>query len=735
MRNRTRERKSNSRVNRKLGNLLKCMCLSKQSHSTNEMIPSSESLAAKDYSESAYSSQVVGENDKKPDTGSIEEAELSLRDTGSLSYEEARALLGRYEYQKGNIEAALHVFEGIDIATVTTKIKISLAKRAEPRKRRSHNYNYTAPPLSPHALSLLLEAIYLKSKSLQILGKYKEAAQSCKVVLDIVESSLPEGIPENFGTDSKLQETINNAVELLPSLYQLADLPQEAILSFRRALLNHWNLNEETVAKIQKEFAIFLLYSGSKEADPPNLRSQMGSSFVPRNNMEEAILLLMILLRKVRLKRIEWDQSVLDHLSYALSACGGLKALGKELEELLPAIIDKKERHLLLSLCYYGQGDGLTALNLLRNVYKHDDPNCVSSLLMGSKICGENRDFAEEGVSLGKRAIHVLENKCEELVGVANSLLGISLSGYSRSSLSESERVNWQAEAIQCLETADRLTRMNDSRIVYELCLENADQRKLDVALGQAKRLIKLEGGSQARSWLLLARILSGQKRFLDGETIINAALEQTGKWDQGELLRTKAKLQIAQGHVKRAIETYTQLLAVLQVQNKSFPTQKKNLEVGRIHVKDLELKTWHDLAMVYISLSQWRDAEACLLKSEALNYYSPSRWHITGLLYEAKGLEKEALQAYENALDIYPGHVESLVSTAMVLRRFGGKSGPVIRSFLTEALRLDRMNSSAWFKLGQFYKDEGPMCITEAVDCFEAASILMETDPIEPFR
>lgn len=85
--------------------------------------------------------------------------------------QEARALLGRYEYQKGNIEAALHVFEGIDIATITPKIKISLAIRAQPRKKRSHNY--ATPPLSPHALSLLLEAIFLKSKSLQILGRYK----------------------------------------------------------------------------------------------------------------------------------------------------------------------------------------------------------------------------------------------------------------------------------------------------------------------------------------------------------------------------------------------------------------------------------------------------------------------------------------------------------------------------------------------------------------------------------
>ncbi|KAK9067531.1 hypothetical protein SSX86_011642 [Deinandra increscens subsp. villosa] len=691
MRNKNRNQNI-SRSTRRFGKILKCLCSGEKSGSTNEMIPSSGSVAT-----NGCSSQIVDEHDKKPkpDAGSIEEAELSLRESGSINYEEARALLGRYEYQKGNIEAALHVFEGIDISTVTPKIKISLGKALEASRKRSHKY--TNPPLSVHALSLLLEAIYLKSKSLQILGRYKEAAQSCKVILDIVESSLPEGLPENFGAECKLQETLCNSVELLPELWQLAESPHDAILSFRWALLHKWNLNEETTAKIEKDFAVFLLYSGSEEAAQPNLRSQMDTSFVPRNNIEEAILLLMILLRKVNIKKIKWDPSLVDHLSYALSICNGLGPLSKQLEELLPSVIDKKERHLLLSLCYYGQGDSLSALTLLKNIYKYDDPSCVSALLMASKICGENPDFVEEGVILAKRAINVLENRCDEMEGVANSLLGVSLSGQTK--------------------------------------LEYADQRKLDSALSQAKHLIKLESGSRIQSWLLLARILSGQKRFLDGETIINAALEQTGKWDQGELLRTKAKLQIAQGQIKNAVETYTRLLAVLQVQNKSFPSQKKNLEGGGKHYKDLELETWHDLAMLYISLSQWRDVEACLLRSEAISYYSSSRWQITGLLYEAKGLDKEALKAYEFALDMDPGNVQSLVSMAMVLRRLGGKSGPVIRSFLTEALRLDRMNPWAWYNLGQFYKDEGPGFIKEAVDCFEAASILEETEPVEPFR
>ena len=85
--------------------------------------------------------------------------------------QEARALLGRYEYQKGNIEAALHVFEGIDISTVAPKIKAALARRGERRRRSSQNL--ATPPISIHAVSLLLEAFFIKSKSLQALGRFK----------------------------------------------------------------------------------------------------------------------------------------------------------------------------------------------------------------------------------------------------------------------------------------------------------------------------------------------------------------------------------------------------------------------------------------------------------------------------------------------------------------------------------------------------------------------------------
>lgn len=730
--NRVARGRRRSDIRRNFQKIMNCLCSGEQLRAANEMVPSSESLAINDHGSEIFSR--AAELAKKPDTGNIEEAELSLRESGCLNYEEARALLGRYEYQKGNVEAALHVFEGIDISTVAPKIKSSLSRRGEQRRRSSQNF--ATPPLSMHAVSLLLEAIFLKSKSLQALGRFKDAAESCKVILDIVESSLPEGLPEYLGADCKLQETLTKAVELLPELWKLADCPNEAILSYRQALLHPWNLDPETTARIQKEFAIFLLYSGG-EASPPNLRSQMDSSFVPRNNLEEAILLFMILLRKVSLKRIEWDPSILDHLSFALSISGDTRALANQVEELLPGVIDRKERYYTLALCYYGAGEDFVALNLLKKLFSNgEDPNRTSALLMASKISGEDPNLAEEGVLFARHALVSLDGKCDQLESTANYLLGISLSSQSKAAVTDTERASKQSEALRVLDTAGKLTRMSDPVILYHLSLENAEQRKLNAALFYAKSMLKQEGGSSVKGWLLLARILSAQRLFADAETVIDAALDQTGKWDQGELLRTKAKLHIAQGHLRRAIETYTRLLAVLQVQKKNLSSAKKSYKSGQRSSRSLEVEVWHDLAYMYINLSQWHDAELCLSKSKSISPYSAVRWHVTGFLYESKGLYKEALKAFLTALDIDPTHVPSLVSAAVVLRKLGDQTQAVVQSFLMEALRLDRMNHSAWYNLGLSYEAKGAASSAlEAAECFETAIFLEESAPVEPFR
>ena len=56
----------------------------------------------------------------------------------------------------------------------------------------------------------------------------------------------------------------------------------------------------------------------------------------------------------------------------------------------------------------------------------------------------------------------------------------------------------------------------------------------------------------------------------------------------------------------------------------------------------------------------------------------------------------------------------------------------PVARSLLSDALRIDPTNRKAWYYLGLVHKYDGR--IADATDCFQAASMLEESDPIESF-
>lgn len=87
-------------------------------------------------------------------------------------FKEARALLGRLEYQRGNFDAALQVFEGIDVRALAPRMIRAIAERTKQRKPRSKMDNVLPNVMSMHSVSLLLEAILLKSKSLKELGRY-----------------------------------------------------------------------------------------------------------------------------------------------------------------------------------------------------------------------------------------------------------------------------------------------------------------------------------------------------------------------------------------------------------------------------------------------------------------------------------------------------------------------------------------------------------------------------------
>ncbi|XP_061969755.1 protein NPG1 [Populus nigra] len=668
----------------------------------------------------------TSEVEAKLDEGNIQEAESSLREGLSLNFEEARALLGRLEYQRGNVEAALHVFDGIDLQVAIQRLQPSFSEKQPSRKGRSRGDSQHA--VSQHSASLVLEAIYLKAKSLQKLGRLNDAAHECKRVLDAVEKIFHQGIPD-VQVDNRLQDTVRQAVELLPELWKQAGCYHEAMSAYRRALLSQWNLDDDNCSRIQKAFAVFLMHSGV-EAGPPSLAAQVDGSYVPKHNLEEAILLLMILVRKFYLGKIVWDPSVLEHLTFALSLCGQTSVLAKELEEIMPGVFHRVDRWNTLALCYSAVGQNKAALNLLRkSLHKHEQPDDLIALLLAAKICSEDSHLAAEGVGYAQRAITNAQGRDEHLKGVAIRMLGLCSGKQATTSPSDFERSHLQSEALKLLDAAISLEK-NNPDLLFELGMLYAEQRNLNTALRYAKRFIDATGGSLLKGWRLLAQILSAQQRFSEAEVVIDAALDETAKWEQGPLLRLKAKLKTSQSLPMDAIETYRYLLALVQAQRKSFGPLRSVSQAGDDRVDEYEV--WHGLADLYSRLSHWKDMEVCLGKARELKQYSAEVLYTEGVMLQGRGQVEEAMSAYINALLLDPSFVRCKILIGALLSKRDSNALPVARSILSDALKIEPTNRMAWYYLGIIHRVDGR--IADAADCFQAASMLEESDPIENF-
>ncbi|XP_071688127.1 protein NPG1 [Rutidosis leptorrhynchoides] len=657
------------------------------------------------------------------DAGKFDEAESDLREGLSLNSEEARALLGRLEYQRGNVEAALKVFESIDIHATIERLE-SISTDKIPKKSRDSGLS--GPQ---QGAILLLEAIYLKTKSLQKLDRINDAAEECKKVLDAVEKIFPQGIPDAF-VETKLQETISRVVELLPQLWAEAGSYQEAVSSYRRSLLTQWNLDNNSCARIQLNFAVLLLYSGV-EAGPPTTTTKVEGTYVPKSNLEEAILLLMICMRKFSLGQVKWDPRVVEHLTFALSICNQTPILAKQLEEVIPGVIHRVDLWKTLALCCSAVNDRKTALDLLKKaLHKHERPFDIPSLLLAAKICSEDGFLAAEGAEFAQRAVNNCSKKSDEhLKGVCLRVLGLCYGKQASVSSSDYERSNLQSKALKSLDEAISLEPEN-SDMVFELAIQYAMHRNLNNALRLAKQYIDVTGGSMLRGWRLLALILSAQQRFQEAEVVTDAALDETGKWDQGPLLRLKAKLRIAQSRHMDAIETYRHLLALIQAQKKTYGPLHSTHEIENDRVDEYEV--WQGLANLYSSLARWKDAEICLGKAREIIECSSKTLHTEGTIYQRRGEIDEALATYVNSLLVEASYVPSKISIGAIMYDRGLPMLPVARTMLSDALRLEPTNRMAWLHLGFVHKLDGRL--SDAIDSFQAASMLEESDPIESF-
>lgn len=113
-------------------------------------------------------------------------------------------------------------------------------------------------------------------------------------------------------------------------------------------------------------------------------------------------------------------------------------------------------------------------------------------------------------------------------------------------------------------------------------------------------------------------------------------------------------------------------------------------------------------------------------------SYKTARLFSSSGVIKEKQGRINEGLAAYINALLLEPKYVPCKILISTLLTKMGEKMLPVARTLLSDSLRLEPTNYLAWYHLAMVHKAAGRL--SDAMDCFQAASMLEESEPVESF-
>jgi tetratricopeptide repeat protein 7 len=278
-------------------------------------------------------------------------------------------------------------------------------------------------------------------------------------------------------------------------------------------------------------------------------------------------LLLLILTRKLSLQEIKWDPDLLNHLMYALSLSGHYEVLASHLEMLLPGTYNRSKMWYILALCYTAGGMDDSALNIIRNgfvVLERKGKPHIPSLLLGAKLCCKNPKLASEGIKFASKAMKSFRSRDRHFASIVNHFLGVCYGPFSRSSISHSDKLRLQDDALRLLQDAATMTKDNPE-IIYSLAWENAMQRKLNAAVACATECLEMVMGGSLSAWKLLILVLSAQQNLQEAEAVVDIAIDEAEKDDQLDILRLKAQIQASRGQFKSAVESSRVLLAAIQ--------------------------------------------------------------------------------------------------------------------------------------------------------------------------
>ncbi|CAH1168197.1 unnamed protein product [Phyllotreta striolata] len=624
-------------------------------------------------------------------------------------------------------------------------------------------------------------------------------------ISSVPSSNTGSHSPQPPAQQKPLGEILEQAIQLAPALLLQQNKPELALERYRSSLcaIEAHGVNNIRL-KLMCQMAELLLRGLLGESYKAPIHSAHKASawkpkyytslnqFIPRNEFEEAILVILVAesmavrntvlsqspeFRDIRLSAFQEAVAVYDLLAIATVRWGQTMLLEESLERSMK--FSFQEAHMwkqyalsLMTINRYEQ-----SLEVLKEVIQLE-PNDPSNYLLAAKLCYEQLNLPQEGITFSTEAREKSLTSPGGLLGRCHLYIGIGYHLQAESTQLIKDKEQFRNKALANFRSAVELE-PNDHLCRYYLGLQLALMR--NIPEGQQHVCVGLDLQPEHSSSLhLLILLLTAERQHGNALLVVENALEEYP--DSLNLVYVKAYLDLHEKGPEKALITAKQMLElwknlyegqtisdVPECDRKSdtrsvfqlYTSEMSDKDSSSLHLHNiaasrveqalsevastmssynprpgpqrawmLQVEIWLLLAELYLALDQPSDVQMCIQEAMQIYPLSHQIMYMKGLLHMHKQEWSDAKTCFQNAVAINPLHVKSLQQLGLVYHYLDLQG--LAETTLREAAKIEPKNHITWYNLGKVLEAEGEF--ENASNAMATALLEEQNSPILPF-
>ncbi|XP_054272006.1 tetratricopeptide repeat protein 7B isoform X2 [Macrosteles quadrilineatus] len=725
---------------------------------------------------------------------------------------DSHLLLGKLHYAMGFFEESLNHYNEADLQSLTEKPLPSRSLRIVAESYAIKGLCLEKVPPSSTSKYKQVEWEEQMARCFELAGdltllylQEQDKVQQQLVTTGTINNTAGSHSPQPQDSTRTMGPILETAIQRAPLLYiQTGKIPL-AVTRYRNMLCAVESSGTHGLRlTLTRQLAEVLLrgYTGIRYSPPGNSTKKNAAVsawkprlytginlFIPRNEYEEVILLLLISeamavreavlsqspeFKEARIRAMSNAMVIYDLLTITLVRWGQVSLLYECIERAMKFSYEEAHIWLQQALCLESMGHHVHALSALKEVARLM-PTKVMPCLIAARICYQHLNLMSEGMQWSQKALARQTSHPQNLLSRCHLYIGIGAHYAAVLSHLKQEKQRLHALAHDSFLKSQQ-NDPGDHLVEYYLGLHCASKAQVAEALTHTKAALQL-CPEHVPSLQLMVLLLTAQKQLTEAHALLDSALLDFP--DNLNLLYVKTHLQLQMHGPEVALVSAKQMLTlwkvlyeeqVQQTQNdysdtrshfQLYTSEMSDKDTASLHAHSLaasrveqalsevassisslaprpgpqrawllQLQVWLLIAEIYLSLDQVSAAAASIAEATSIFPLSHHIMYTRGLVHEHKREFMEAKQCFQNAVAINPSHIKSLQHLGLMYHYLG--SHRLAEKTLRDAAKIDPHAPSTWYNLGKVLETLGDC--QRASDCMATALQVETVSPILPY-